>query len=71
VEERLHNDIPKQPSWIELESVRPMSEVERITSLSADTIGRRYPEKIVDLSPRRRGMKLRDILDITSQRRSK
>jgi hypothetical protein len=54
------------PSWLELESVKSLAEVSEITSLSEDTITRRYPELIVHLSPRRRGMKVRNILKITN-----
>jgi hypothetical protein len=60
-----------KPSWLDLESVIPLRspsaerDVERITSLSEDTIKRRYPEYIVELSPRRRGMKLKRALEIT------
>jgi hypothetical protein len=53
-----------RPSWIELESVLPPPKVEEITSLSWDTVVRVYPDKIVDLSPRRRGVKLRHALEI-------
>jgi len=56
----------KLPSWIELESVQRMAVVEEITSLSADTIRRKYAEYIVKLSPRRDGMKLRDALRIAN-----
>ena len=41
-----------------------MSEVEEITSLSVDSLNRHHKEKIVELSPRRRGMKLKDALAI-------
>jgi hypothetical protein len=55
-----------EPSWLELESVLAPPRVEAITSLSWETIQRRYRDKVIDLSPRRRGMKLRDVLAITS-----
>jgi hypothetical protein len=57
----------RAPSFIELESVQSMPVVTRITSLSADTIRRQYPELIVRLSERRVGMKLRDALAIASR----
>jgi hypothetical protein len=53
-----------RPRWLELERVLPMSEVEEITSLSVDSLNRHHKEKIVELSPRRRGMKLKDALAI-------
>jgi hypothetical protein len=58
-------DDPTTPTWLELESVKPLAQVSEITSLSPDTLTRRYPELIVHLSPRRRGMKVRNILKIT------
>jgi hypothetical protein len=54
------------PTWLELESVKPLTQVSEITSLSPDTIKRQYPEFIVHLSPKRLGMKVRNILKITN-----
>jgi hypothetical protein len=56
----------RPPSWLELERVLPLPEVEKITSLSHDSLKRRHRNKIVRLSPRRVGMKLRDALAIAS-----
>jgi hypothetical protein len=53
-----------QPTWLELERVLSLPEVERITNLSVDSLNRHHKEKIVELSPRRRGMRLRDALAI-------
>ena len=58
-----HTDHP--PTWLERESVRPMSEIEKITSLGRDTIKRRYPDRVVQLSDKRQGMKLKHALAIT------
>jgi hypothetical protein len=69
----------KPPSWLDLESVYPLTSktvegkpiddgkptVETITSLSPDTIKREYPQYVVKLSARREGMKLRHALEIT------
>jgi hypothetical protein len=52
------------PTWLELESVLPLPEVEEITSLSEDSIKRHHRDKLVNLSPRRVGMKLRHALAI-------
>lgn len=61
------DDRPQSPpTWLELESVKPLDEVEEITSLSEDTIRRRYADWIVSLSPRRVGMKLRHALAIAA-----
>ena len=54
----------QKPTWLELERVVPLSEVERITSLSHDSLSRHHKEKIVALSPGRRGMRLKDVLAI-------
>jgi hypothetical protein len=53
-----------RPSWLELERVLPPTEVEEMTSLSWDTITRVHRDKVVDLSPRRRGMKLKHVLGL-------
>jgi hypothetical protein len=49
-----------------MESVQRMSVAEEVTSLSGDSLRRNYPSKIVKLSPKRDGMKLKDILDIAN-----
>jgi hypothetical protein len=54
----------KKPSWLELESVLPISEVEKITSLSRDAILKHYKPLCVKLSTARWGMKLRNALAI-------
>jgi hypothetical protein len=54
----------RPPTWLELESIEPMWKVEKITSLDRDTVKRRYPARVVQLSDRRQGMKLKDALAI-------
>ena len=60
----------RPPSWLELESVLPLeaesgvTSVETVTSLSAETQRREYPDLIIQLSPRRQGMKLKHALQI-------
>ena len=54
----------RPPTWIELESVKPLGEVETITSLDRDSIVRHYRHLLVRLSPMRWGMKLRHALAI-------
>ena len=51
-------------SALELERVVGMPEVERLSGLSHDTIRRNYPDKIIQLSPRRVGMKLKHALSL-------
>jgi hypothetical protein len=58
------NETP--PSWLELESVKKMPVAVEITSLSADSIRRTYPEYVVKLSKRRDGLKLKHILAIAN-----
>jgi hypothetical protein len=55
-----------EPDWLELESSKPLSMASKITSLSEDTLKRRYAEYVTQLSERRRGMKLKHILAITN-----
>ena len=54
-------------SPLELRRIAPMSEAERLSSLSERTLRRRYPEKIRKLSPRRDGMTVGDILAIADE----
>jgi hypothetical protein len=54
----------EKPTWIELERVVPLQEAARLKSVSIDTLKRRYADKIIDLSPRRRGMKLKHALGL-------
>ena len=62
-----------RPTWVELESVIPLvaepgvTSVETVTSLSAETIRRRYPQYVRQLSPKRQGMTLRDALSIITK----
>jgi hypothetical protein len=60
----------RPPSWIELNSLIPLPpkkgvvSVKSVTGLSPDTVERRYPDAVVNVSPRRRGMKLGTALAI-------
>jgi hypothetical protein len=56
----------RAPSWLDLESIQKMPVASKITSLSPDTIRREYPHLVVQLSPRRDGMRLRDALAIAA-----
>jgi hypothetical protein len=60
----INNTAGAAPSWLELESIRPIPEGERITGLSRDTLRRRYGDHIIKLSPRRSGIKLKTLLAI-------
>ena len=56
----------RPPTWLELESVKPLAEVEEITSLDRDSIIRHYRHLLVRLSPMRWRMKLRYALAIAN-----
>jgi hypothetical protein len=57
----------RPPTWLEMESVLPLSpDVEAVTSLSRDAIKRNYGRYVVQLSPKREGMKLKHALAITN-----
>jgi hypothetical protein len=47
---------------LELERIAPLPEAARLCGLSPDTIKRRYPDKIIRLSPRRLGMRVKHAL---------
>jgi hypothetical protein len=53
-------------SDVELASLKRMPEVERITGLSEDTIGREYGHLIVRPSSRTKGISLRNTLEIAA-----
>lgn len=46
------------PSWVELQQIISLQEAAHLMNVSIDTIERRYRDKIIQLSPRRRGMRL-------------
>ena len=60
------SQLEREPTFTkyEMESVKSLSEVERLTSLDRDTLVRVYPEYLVKLSPKRWGMKFRNVLKI-------
>jgi hypothetical protein len=49
---------------LDLERVIPMAEAERLSSLSADIWYREHADKLIQLSKRRIGVRLRDALFI-------
>jgi hypothetical protein len=56
---RLDDDLPENH---ELDRVVSLQQAARLMGVSPDTIRRRHSEKILRLSPRRQGMRLRDAL---------
>jgi hypothetical protein len=53
-----------RPNCIELERVITLKEAADLKSLSVDTLKRRYSRYIINLSPRRRGIKLKHALGL-------
>ncbi len=47
---------------LELERIVPLDQAAELSTLSLDTLEREHADKIIVLSPRRRGMRLRDAL---------
>ena len=52
----------KLPSALELDRIISMQEAEAVSSLSVDSWKRHHADKVVELSPRRLGVRLRDAL---------
>jgi hypothetical protein len=53
---------------LELERIVPLELVIELTTLSRDTIKRCHKDKLIQLSPRRLGMRLRDALMLKEDR---
>jgi hypothetical protein len=58
---------PLELSPLELERIVSISEAARLRGVSPDTIRRHDRDKFIQLSPRRLGMRLRDVLAIDKQ----
>ena len=52
----------KLPTKLELDRIISLQEAEQVSSLSPSSWKRNHPDKIVELSPRRLGVRLRDAL---------
>jgi hypothetical protein len=50
-------DLPL-PTTIDLLRIITLREASKLSSLSPDTLEEVYPEKVIDLSPKRKGMRL-------------
>ena len=59
----------KLPSALELDRIISLQEAEKVSSLSVDSWKRHYADKIVGLSPRRLGVRLRDALMLSKRPR--
>jgi hypothetical protein len=51
----------------ELNRILSLAQAAEVSSLSPDTIKRRHPDKLVHLSPRRLGVRLRDALMLSDR----
>lgn len=58
----------KLPSALELDRIISMQEAEEVSSLSANSWKRHHHDKLVELSPRRLGVRLRDALMLRKPR---
>ena len=56
------DDDIKLPAKLELDRIISLQDAKRISSLSPDSWKRNHPDKVVELSPRRLGVRLRDAL---------
>jgi len=52
----------KLPPALELDRIISLQEAEKVSSLSVDSWKRHHADKVVELSPRRRGVRLGDAL---------
>ena len=52
---------------LELQRIITLQEAERISSLSSDSWKRHHSDKIIEMSPRRLGVRLRDALMLSSK----
>jgi hypothetical protein len=55
---------------VELLRVAPMPEVERLSGLSDDSLRRHHSDKLINLGPRRKGMRVIDALMIQQAARA-
>jgi hypothetical protein len=52
----------KLPPRLELDQIISLQEAEQVSSLSPDSWKRNHRDKVIELSPRRLGVRLRDAL---------
>jgi hypothetical protein len=60
------DELPR-PSATELQRIVPLTEAERLSGLSEDTLKRHHGDKIIRLSPRRLGMRVGHALQLTKK----
>jgi hypothetical protein len=59
---KTNDDGFKLPPALELERIINLQDAEEVSSLSVDSLKRHHADKLVELGPRRLGMRLRDAL---------
>ena len=59
------DDSTKLPPGLELERIISLQEAAKVSDLSPDSWKRHHRDKLVELSPRRLGVRLRDALMLT------
>jgi hypothetical protein len=64
--EELESIIQRGPTWLDLQRVVDLETAARLRGVSPDTLGRHFQSQILTLSPRRRGMRLRDALMLSA-----
>jgi len=57
----------EEPSWLELQRIVNLQEASRLSGMSPDTLKRRHSERIIQLSPRRLGMRVKDALQLGTE----
>jgi hypothetical protein len=62
---KLPNDLELSP--LDLERIVPLAEAARLRGVSEDTLRRHDSDKILQLSPRRQGMRVRHALALEKQ----
>ena len=55
--------------WVELQRIVDLKKASSLSGLSVDSIKRHHSDKIIELSPRRRGMRVRDALMIEKHKK--
>ena len=60
------NDELPNPTPVELNRIVSLAEASRLSSLSVDALRDQFPEKIVQLSPKRAGMRVGHALMLNS-----
>ena len=63
-----HADALPNPTPVELNRIVSLAEASRLCSLSEDPLRDQFPEKIVQLSPKRQGMRVGHALMLNSSR---